>query len=100
MLDAARSIAEKSEGIERATFDQDDNLRLAIAHLIQTIGEAAARVSDDYRKDHQEVPWRDIVGMRHKIVHDYLHVNYDVVWDVATSSVAELIPQLELLLPE
>jgi len=95
MLDTARSVVAKTHGIDRAVFDADENLRLAVTHLIQIIGEAAARVSDDIRDAHQDIPWRMIVGMRQKIVHDYIHINYDIVWGVATSSVPTLITQLE-----
>ena len=84
--------------MDRAAFDQDENLHLAIVHLIQNIGEAAARVSDDYRTSQPDIPWREIVGMRHKIVHDYLHVNYDIVWVVANSRLPTLIVQLESIL--
>jgi uncharacterized protein with HEPN domain len=52
MLDASRSIVSKMTGVKREAFDQDENLRLAIAHLIQTIGEAATRVSTEYRTAH------------------------------------------------
>ncbi len=46
------------------------------------------------------IPWRTIVGMRHKVVHDYLYVNYDVVWDVATVDLPVLIPELRSILGE
>lgn len=95
MLDTARIAAAKVDGMDRAEFDADDNLRLAVAHLIQTIGEAARRVSEKFRDAHPETPWRAIVGMRHKVVHDYLHVDFDIVWDVATADLPALIPNLE-----
>jgi uncharacterized protein with HEPN domain len=84
MLDVARSVAGKVTGKSRAEFDADENLRLALAHLIQTFGEAARRVSPGFRQAHLEIPWSKIIGMRHKVVHDYLHVDFDIVWDVAT----------------
>src|SRR3972149_9709614 len=84
MLDTARAAVSRVQGLDRTAFDRDENLRLALVHLIQIIGEAAARVSDDFRSAHQEIPWRAIVGMRHRIVHDYIHVNFDIVWGVAT----------------
>jgi uncharacterized protein with HEPN domain len=99
MLDTARSIVSKMQGIDRAAYDLDENLRLAVAHLIQIIGEAAARVSNEYRDSHANIPWRAIVGMRQKIVHDYLHVDYEIVWGVATTELTALIEQLELLVP-
>ena len=95
MLDCARAVVEKLTGLDRAAFDADENLRLAVTHLIQTIGEAAARVSDEFRTAHGDIPWRQIVGMRHKIVHDYIHVNFDIVWGVATTQLSDLITQLE-----
>ena len=71
---------------------------IALAHVIQIIGEAARRVSPDYQKAHPEIPWREIVGMRHKIVHDYLAVDDDVVWSVVTKDLQPLAEQLEDLL--
>ena len=100
MLDLARSIAAKTNGIDRDAFDDDEILRLALVHLIQTIGEAAARVSDEFRNAHPGIPWREIVGMRHKIVHDYIHVDYDIVWGVVTNRIPELTRHLESIVPE
>jgi uncharacterized protein with HEPN domain len=60
----------------------------------------AARVSDEYRSSHSDIPWREIVGMRHKIVHDYLHVNFDIVWTVAKIQLPPFVEQLETLLLE
>jgi uncharacterized protein with HEPN domain len=98
MLDAARLIAAKVSGKSRAEFDADENLRLALAHLIQTMGEAARRVSSPFQQAHPHVPWRKIIGMRHKVVHDYLHVDYDIVWNVATV-MPPLVAQLEEIVP-
>jgi uncharacterized protein with HEPN domain len=100
MLDIARSAVAKVEGIDRSTFEQDENLRLAVVHLIQTVGEAAARVSGEFRTAHADIPWQIIVGMRHRIIHDYIDVNYDLVWGVATIDLPALIPQLEAIVPD
>jgi uncharacterized protein with HEPN domain len=70
MLESAREAVRRAQGLERAAFYGDENLPLALTHLIQIIGEAARRVSEDFRKAYPEVPWTIIVGMRHKIVHD------------------------------
>jgi uncharacterized protein with HEPN domain len=97
MLDLARQIKTKVNGLDRSSFDADENLRLAITHLIQTIGEAARLVSDDFKAAHASVPWRQITGMRHRIVHDYLNVDFDVVWEVTQRDIRTLIQQLDLL---
>jgi len=99
MLDTARSIVSKAASKSRAEFDANENLRLALAHLIQTLGEAARRVSPEFQQDHPELPWKQIIGMRHKVVHDYLHVDYDIVWAVATVDLPPLVAKLEKILP-
>ena len=95
MLDTARLIVDKVSGKSRTQFDEDENLRLALTHLIQTLGEAARRVSPEFQQARPEVPWKKVIGMRHKVVHDYLHIDYDIVWDVATVNLPPLLAQLE-----
>lgn len=75
-------------------------LDLALTHLLQVIGEAARRVSAGFMEQHPEIPWRAIVGMRHRVVHDYLHVDEDVVWDVVTGDLEPLVAGLSKLLAE
>ena len=99
MLDTARAIVVKTAGRSRTEFDADDNLRLALVHLIQTLGESARRVSSEFQQGHPEVPWKQVVGMRHKVVHDYLHVDYEIVWTVATVHLPSLLAELERIAP-
>ncbi len=63
------------------------------------IGEAARRVSNDVREAHPEIPWADIVGMRSKIVHDYMNVDEDIVWEVVTRDLPALVAALEKVTP-
>jgi len=99
MLDTAQAIVAKTAGKSRADFDADENLRLALVYLIQTVGESARRISPAFQEAHSQIPWSRIVGMRHKVVHDYLHVNYDIVWTVATVSIPPLTAQLQEIVP-
>jgi uncharacterized protein with HEPN domain len=100
MLEAARKVMARTTGLDRTRYDADENLRFALTHLLQVIGEAARRVGDTVRQQLALVPWRQITGMRHRIVHDYLSIDFGVVWDTATLSVPALIPQLEAALAE
>lgn len=99
MLDTARLAFYKVTGRTRPQYDADENLRLALAHLVQTIGEAARNVSPAFQKAAGHVPWSKIIGMRHKVVHDYLHVDFDIVWDVVTLELPPLIAALAKLMP-
>jgi uncharacterized protein with HEPN domain len=95
MLDLARKAVEKAQPGHRDAYDSDENLRLALAHLVQMIGEPARRVSPEFRTAHPSIPWADIVGMRSKIVHDYMNVDEDIVWEVVTKDLTPLISELE-----
>jgi uncharacterized protein with HEPN domain len=72
----------------------DENLHLACVHLVQVIGEAASRVSAETRARNPEVPWRQIIGMRHRVVHGYLEVDLEIVWQVISDDLPELIAVL------
>jgi len=93
MLDMAKKATNKTQGLSRGAYDADENLRLALTHLIQIIGEAARQVSRAFSDRHPEIPWADIIGMRHKVVHDYLGVDEDIVWQVATADLPTLVPR-------
>ena len=97
VLDMAKKAVSKTLGVSRGAYDADENLRLALIHLIQVIGEAARQVSREFSDGHPEVPWADIVGMRHKVVHDYLGVDEDIVWQVVTQDLPTLVAALERL---
>jgi len=99
MLDLAEEALGLVAGKTRADFESDRTLSLALTHLLQTIGEAARHISQPLRSQHPEIPWAAIVGLRHRVVHDYMHVDLDIVWDVVTRDLEPLIAQLKPLLP-
>ncbi len=90
ILDTAAKIQSKTRGLTRQEYDADENLRLALTHLLQIIGEAARSISQEFKDAHPEVPWKAIVGMRHKVVHEYMYVDEDIVWKTAIEEVPVL----------
>ncbi len=88
MLDTARKAMDLVKGKDRTDYNSEAAIRYALAHLLQVIGEAARRVSQDFCKNHPAIPWKAIVGMRHKVVHDYMSVDEDVVWDTSSTGAA------------
>ena len=95
MLDTARKAASKVRNLTFEEFSADENLHLACLHLVQTVGEAAARVSAETRARWADIPWRQITGMRHRIVHNYLDVDLEIVWQVIRGDLPDLIAGLE-----
>jgi uncharacterized protein with HEPN domain len=94
MLDKAHEALSLVRGKTRQDYDRDSALRLALTHLIQVIGEAARRVSPQFRDRHPQIPWEAITGMRSKIVHDYMNVDEDIVWDSVAHELPPLIDEL------
>ncbi|MGK7898097.1 MAG: DUF86 domain-containing protein [Xenococcus sp. (in: cyanobacteria)] len=84
--------------MSREDFDKDEKLRLAVTHLLQIIGEAARRISPEFRATQPQIPWKAIVRMRSKVVHDYLNVDEDIVWETARNDLAPLVSELEKII--
>ncbi|MEA1997451.1 MAG: HepT-like ribonuclease domain-containing protein [Gemmatimonadota bacterium] len=100
MLDQARKAVDKASLKSREAYDADEDIRIILAHLVQMIGEAACRVSDITRTAHPDVPWKQIIGVRHRIVHDYMDVDYDVLWEIIRRDLPQLILKLASILGE
>lgn len=99
MLLAAREAVGFLRDLSQEEFRHDRVRQLATIKLIEVIGEAAAKISGDYRANHPELPWGDMVGMRHRLVHDYFDINLDRVWRTVRENLPRLIAQLEPLVP-
>ena len=70
----------------------------ALVKAVEIIGEAALQTSEVTRAHLPGVPWEDIVGMRHRLVHAYFDINLDVVWKTVQADLPPLIPLLEQVL--
>ena len=75
------------------------NLRLPL-RLIEILGEAATKVSQDKQAELTQIPWREVIGMRNRIVHAYFDIDYDIVWDTVTLNVPALTKILEAVLSQ
>ena len=100
MLDMARKAISLVRGKSRNDYERDETLSLAVTHILQVIGEAARKISPQFREQHAEIPWAAIVGLRHRVVHDYLHVDLDLVWDVVQQDLEPLVAKLEQITPD
>jgi uncharacterized protein with HEPN domain len=99
ILDTCLQAQEILTGKSRTDYDREIVLRLALTHLVHVIGEAAQQVTQEFQASYPQIPWREIIGMRHRIVHDYLNVDEDVVWEVVKTNLPELVNIIETLLP-
>jgi uncharacterized protein with HEPN domain len=101
MLDTAMQAQTFIDGKTRADLEANNMLiGFALVRAIEVIGEAASKISPETREKQNIIPWKNIVGMRNRLIHDYSHVNYDIVWDVVTLQISELIPELRRILSD
>jgi uncharacterized protein with HEPN domain len=81
----------------RATFLRSALLQDAVIRNIEIVGEAAGRVSTDTTRQTPDIPWREVVGMRHRLIHGYLEVNLEIVWQVVRRDLPALERSLRAL---
>lgn len=99
MLIAAREAHEFSEGLAWEEFPRSSLHQHAIAKALENIGEAAQKISDETTVAHPEVPWPQIIALRHRIAQDYFRLDLVRIWVIVQQDVPALIKMIEPLVP-
>ena len=99
MLDAAYEAQSFTVGRQRTDLDKDRMLILALVKSVEIIGEAAFMMSEATKEMSPDIPWGDIIGMRHRLVQAYFDINLDVLWQTIKGDLPPLITQIEPLVP-
>jgi len=100
MLEAITNIEEFTVGITREQLFGDKMRYFAVIKNVEIIGEAANMLTLEFREIHKELPWRAITGMRNVIVHDYVNIHEDLLWDTIQNDIPELKCQITLYLKD
>lgn len=82
----------------RKVFRTDELIQNWVIHHIQIIGEAAGKLSESFRKAHTEIPWPQIIKMRHVLVHDYFGIDLEEVWAVVERDLPDLKRKVKAIL--
>lgn len=101
--DILQSINDLEEFSRGLTFDQfilDKKTVLASLALLQIIGEASNKLPLDVRKKYNDIPWKSIIGLRHKIVHEYFGLHHKVIWNIINNDLPQLKPQIIKIIEE
>jgi len=99
MLLAAHDAQDFIRDLDEPTFLASRLHQNAVIRSLEVIGEAAGKVSAATQAEHPEIPWREITGMRYRLIHDYGEVRLDLVWLVLRDRLGPLLAVLELLVP-
>ena len=100
ILDSARKINDFIRGINIQEYMQNEMMQLAIERLLEIIGEAARRVSDDFKEEHSEIQWRNIIAQRNVLAHEYDNIKQELIWTAISVHIPDLITKIEPLIPK
>jgi len=81
-------------------FSQDETLKRAVVRSLEIIGEATKKIPADTKVKWNTIPWKNMAGMRDRLIHDYMGVNYTIVWDVMKNKIPEMSKQIAAFLTE
>lgn len=90
ILESIELIESYSRGKSELDLMNSVGLQDMIVRRIEIIGEAVKNLPDDLKRDHPEIPWRDMAGMRDIVIHQYFGVDLEIVWQVTTKDLPEL----------
>ena len=95
MLDSTEAILSFVKGKRRSSLDRDRLLLSAVLREFEIIGEAASRITEKTKKQFPHVPWKELIGMRNRLIHAYFDVDHDIVWKTIREYLPSFQKQLE-----
>lgn len=100
MLDASQAAVSHLANMSREDLDCNRLLLNGVVRELEILGEAASQVSQSKRNQYSHLPWRQMIGMRNRLIHAYFDVNHDTIWLVVKESLPSLIDQLSKICRE
>lgn len=95
--EAMHRILDYTGGLDYDQFMRDQKTQDAVVRNLQVMGEATKKLSCQLREAYPHIPWREIAGMRDKVVHEYFGINYDIVWTVISRDIPQVFPYIEVI---
>jgi uncharacterized protein with HEPN domain len=90
ILDCIKRIEKYTNGLSKEEFRSNEMAQDAVIRNIEIIGEASKRISEVSRKNNPFIPWKEMAGMRDKLIHDYFGVDIGVIWKTITEDIPSL----------
>jgi len=98
IFDACKEILEFTNNSSKIQFENNKILIYASVHLIEIIGEAASSVTSELKKKYSNIPWKNIIGMRNRLIHGYFDIDPDIVWQTIKKDIPDLLRDIEIII--
>ena len=95
MIEFSQKVQAYTEGMNQSDFLADSRTYDAVLRNLELIGEAATHIPDAIREAHPQIPWRTIIGARNRIIHGYLGIDSDLIWNIVQEDIPALLPALK-----
>ena len=94
ILDECQFILTATAGMTKDQLLENEVMKRAIVRSLEIIGEASKKISADVKLKYNTISWKNMAGMRDRLIHDYMGINYSIVWDVVRNKIPELEQQI------
>jgi uncharacterized protein with HEPN domain len=95
IVDCIIDVNEFTDSIEYYQFENDKMRKLAVERQLEVIGQAANKISIETQNNLKNIPWKNIIGLRNKLAHDYGEILAERIWKISKNSLQELLKELE-----
>lgn len=100
ILESIERIEKCLTGVSEDMFLKDQDVQDIVVHRLEIIGEAARNISEDFKRQHPDVPWKKIIGTRNILIHEYFGIDPSLIWGIMQRHLPELKAALERILKE
>ena len=100
ILDECSYILSVSENLSFEDFLEDETLKRAVVRSLEIVGEATKKIPADFKVKWNTIQWKNMAGMRDRLIHDYIGVNYSIVWDVMRNKIPEMYNEISNFLSQ
>ena len=98
IADECTYLLSVSKGLSKDAFLDDETLKRAVVRSLEIVGEATKKIPADFKVKWSTIQWKNMAGMRDRLIHDYIGVNYSIVWDVMKNKIPDIHNQISTFL--
>ena len=95
IADECKYLLSVNKDLSKDDFLNDETLKRAVVRSLEIIGEATKKIPADFKVTWNSIQWKNMAGMRDRLIHDHIGVNYSIVWDVLHNKIPELYEQIQ-----